>query len=130
MSICTGAFVHGAAGLLDGRRATTNWAHAESFRRLYPQVELDENVLFVDEGGSPPASTCAFTSSVLTTAARWPTTPPGTAWCRRGETAGSRSSSSAHCPSSTRAVPRRPGRGRWNGSANHLTWQRWRNTRE
>jgi transcriptional regulator GlxA family with amidase domain len=50
MSICTGAFVLGAAGLLDGRRATTHWAHADAFRGLYPRVELDENVLFVDDG--------------------------------------------------------------------------------
>jgi len=50
MSICTGAFVLGAAGLLDGRRATTHWAHAEQFRALYPKVELDEDVLFVDDG--------------------------------------------------------------------------------
>jgi transcriptional regulator GlxA family with amidase domain len=50
MSICTGAFVLAAAGLLDGHRATTHWAHAEQFRRLYPQVELDEDVLFVDDG--------------------------------------------------------------------------------
>ncbi|HEX2131171.1 MAG TPA: helix-turn-helix domain-containing protein [Actinophytocola sp.] len=50
MSICTGAFVLGAAGLLDGRPATTHWAHAETFRRLYPKVSLDENVLFVDDG--------------------------------------------------------------------------------
>jgi transcriptional regulator GlxA family with amidase domain len=50
MSICTGAFVLGAAGILDGRRATTHWAYAEMFRRLYPRVELDEDVLFVDDG--------------------------------------------------------------------------------
>ncbi len=50
MSICTGAFVLGAAGVLDGRPATTHWAHAEEFRRLYPAVELDEDVLFVDDG--------------------------------------------------------------------------------
>ncbi|RZQ62559.1 GlxA family transcriptional regulator [Amycolatopsis suaedae] len=50
MSICTGAFVLGAAGLLDGRRATTHWAYAEEFRQLYPKVDLDENVLFVDDG--------------------------------------------------------------------------------
>lgn len=50
MSICTGAFVLGAAGILDGRKATTHWAWAESFRRLYPKVDLDETVLFVDDG--------------------------------------------------------------------------------
>lgn len=50
MSICTGAFVLGAAGLLDGRRATTHWAHADEFRALYPKVLLNENVLFVDDG--------------------------------------------------------------------------------
>ncbi|ONI85576.1 AraC family transcriptional regulator [Saccharothrix sp. ALI-22-I] len=51
MSICTGAFVLAAAGLLDGRRATTHWAHADNFRRLFPDVDLDPDVLFVDEGG-------------------------------------------------------------------------------
>lgn len=50
MSICTGAFVLAAAGLLDGRPATTHWAHADTFRQLYPNVLLDENVLFVDDG--------------------------------------------------------------------------------
>jgi transcriptional regulator GlxA family with amidase domain len=50
MSICTGAFVLGAAGILDGRPATTHWARADEFRELYPQVKLDENLLFVDDG--------------------------------------------------------------------------------
>src|SRR3989440_1589993 len=50
MSICTGAFVLAAAGLLDGRPATTHWAYAEEFRQLYPKVLLDEDVLFVDDG--------------------------------------------------------------------------------
>ncbi len=50
MSICTGAFVLAAAGLLDGRPATTHWAHAERFRALYPEVLLNEDVLFVDDG--------------------------------------------------------------------------------
>lgn len=50
VSICTGAFVLAATGRLDGRRATTHWAYADDFRRLFPQVDLDENVLFVDDG--------------------------------------------------------------------------------
>ncbi|RAS64745.1 AraC family transcriptional regulator with amidase-like domain [Lentzea atacamensis] len=50
MSICTGAFVLGAAGILDGRPATTHWSATESFRALYPKVELNPDVLFVDDG--------------------------------------------------------------------------------
>ncbi|MCP2164245.1 GlxA family transcriptional regulator [Goodfellowiella coeruleoviolacea] len=49
-SICTGAFVLAAAGLLDGRRATTHWRAADEFRALFPSVELDPNVLYADEG--------------------------------------------------------------------------------
>ncbi|MFY1690358.1 GlxA family transcriptional regulator [Plantactinospora sp. WMMB782] len=50
MSICTGAFVLAAAGLLDGRPATTHWAYAARFRRFHPSVRLDPAVLFVDDG--------------------------------------------------------------------------------
>ncbi|TDC97414.1 helix-turn-helix domain-containing protein [Nonomuraea deserti] len=50
MSICTGAFVLAAAGLLDGRRATTHWLWAERFGALFPQVKLDPDVLYVDDG--------------------------------------------------------------------------------
>jgi transcriptional regulator GlxA family with amidase domain len=50
VSICTGAFVLAAAGLLDGRPATTHWMHAEAFGRLFPAVRLDPGVLFVDDG--------------------------------------------------------------------------------
>ena len=50
VSICTGAFVLAAAGLLDGRRATTHWKFADDMRRLHPRVLIDENVLFVDDG--------------------------------------------------------------------------------
>jgi transcriptional regulator GlxA family with amidase domain len=50
ISICTGAFVLAAAGILDGRRATTHWQYADAFRALFPQVDLDVDVLFTDEG--------------------------------------------------------------------------------
>ncbi|MCG5213812.1 helix-turn-helix domain-containing protein [Streptosporangium soli] len=49
-SICTGAFVLAAAGLLDGRRATTHWRLADQLARDFPDVEVDPSVLFVDEG--------------------------------------------------------------------------------
>ncbi|MFJ3192099.1 GlxA family transcriptional regulator [Streptomyces griseoviridis] len=50
VSICTGAFVLAAAGLLDGRRATTHWHLADRFRALFPHIDLDPDVLFVDDG--------------------------------------------------------------------------------
>jgi transcriptional regulator GlxA family with amidase domain len=50
MSICTGAFVLAAAGLLDDRPATTHWRHADRFRVLFPKVPLDPDVLFIDDG--------------------------------------------------------------------------------
>lgn len=49
-SICTGAFVLAATGLLDGRLATTHWLWADAFRVRYPAVTLDPDVLFIDEG--------------------------------------------------------------------------------
>jgi len=49
-SICTGAFVLAAAGLLDGRRATTHWRYAGLLARAFPAVTVDPDVLYVDEG--------------------------------------------------------------------------------
>jgi transcriptional regulator GlxA family with amidase domain len=50
VSICTGAFTLAAAGMLDGRPATTHWALAPRFRRMFPNVALDPDVLFIDDG--------------------------------------------------------------------------------
>ncbi|WP_217243078.1 GlxA family transcriptional regulator [Streptomyces sp. AC555_RSS877] len=49
-SICTGVYVLAAAGLLDGRPATTHWADAERLQRLFPRIRLDADVLFIDDG--------------------------------------------------------------------------------
>ncbi|MFI6521532.1 GlxA family transcriptional regulator [Spirillospora sp. NPDC050679] len=50
VSICTASYVLAAAGMLDGRRATTHWNEAEHFQRAFPRVEVDAGVLFVDDG--------------------------------------------------------------------------------
>ncbi len=49
LSVCTGAFALGYAGLLDGHRATTHWAHARQLAELFPAVEVDPAALYVDE---------------------------------------------------------------------------------
>jgi|HubBroStandDraft_6_1064221.scaffolds.fasta_scaffold66472_2 AraC family transcriptional activator FtrA len=50
ISLCTGAFALAAAGLLDGRRATTHWTECRELARRHPQVTVDPAALFVDEG--------------------------------------------------------------------------------
>jgi AraC family transcriptional activator FtrA len=49
-SICSGAFVLAAAGLLDGRRATTHWQYTDALAARYPRVRVDPNVLYTDDG--------------------------------------------------------------------------------
>ncbi|MET9802324.1 helix-turn-helix domain-containing protein [Streptomyces sp. NPDC006368] len=60
LSVCTGAFVLGAAGLLDGRRCTTHWRHAELLTRRHPRALVDPDVLYVDDG---PVITSAGTAA-------------------------------------------------------------------
>src|SRR5438445_5158605 len=50
VSICSGAFVLAAAGLLDGKRATTHWRYAEELASRFPKIRVDPGVLYVDEG--------------------------------------------------------------------------------
>lgn len=49
-SICTGAFLLAETGLLDGRSATLHWGFAETFRKRYPRVNLEQDRIFVDQG--------------------------------------------------------------------------------
>jgi transcriptional regulator GlxA family with amidase domain len=60
LSQCTGAFVLAAAGLLDGRRATTHWRYAAEFASRYPGIDVDPGVLYVDDG---PVITSAGTAA-------------------------------------------------------------------
>jgi AraC family transcriptional regulator, transcriptional activator FtrA len=50
MSVCTGAFAFGAAGLLDDRRCTTHWLHTDRLAERFPAAKVDPNVLYVADG--------------------------------------------------------------------------------
>ncbi|MFD5537421.1 helix-turn-helix domain-containing protein [Streptomyces sp. NPDC127079] len=60
LSVCSGAFVLGAAGLLDGRRCAVHWRHAELLGRRYPRTRVEPDVLYVDED---PVITSAGTAA-------------------------------------------------------------------
>jgi transcriptional regulator GlxA family with amidase domain len=49
-SLCTGAFLLAEAGLLDGKRATTHWAHARELQRAFPKLRVEEDRIFINEG--------------------------------------------------------------------------------
>ena len=50
LSVCSGVFLLAAAGVVEGRRVTTHWMHADELRRQYPSLDIDPDVLFVDDG--------------------------------------------------------------------------------
>ncbi|HJQ48159.1 MAG TPA: helix-turn-helix domain-containing protein [Amycolatopsis sp.] len=50
LSVCSGAFLLGATGLLDGRHCTTHWRYIDEFKQRFPAAKVDPDVLFVDEG--------------------------------------------------------------------------------
>jgi transcriptional regulator GlxA family with amidase domain len=60
VGLCLGAYVLAAAGILDGRRATTHFAWADHFARAYPKVKVEPSVLYVDDGN---ATTSAGTAA-------------------------------------------------------------------
>jgi transcriptional regulator GlxA family with amidase domain len=60
LSVCSGAFILGEAGLLDGRRCTTHWRNAAELARRYPNAKVDPDVLYVDDD---PVITSAGTAA-------------------------------------------------------------------
>lgn len=60
LTVCSGAFAAGAAGLLDGRRCTTHWRYGDKLARTFPRATVDTDVLFVDDG---PITTSAGTAA-------------------------------------------------------------------
>ena len=60
LSVCSGAFILGEAGLLDGRRCTTHWRNAAELGRRYPNAKVDPDVLYVDDD---PVITSAGTAA-------------------------------------------------------------------
>ena len=60
LSVCSGAFILGEAGLLDGRRCTTHWRNADELARRYPAAKVDPDVLYVDDD---PVITSAGTAA-------------------------------------------------------------------
>ena len=50
LTVCSGSFVVAAAGVLNGRRATTHWRYADTMASMYPEIDVDPNVLYVQDG--------------------------------------------------------------------------------
>lgn len=62
LALCSGAFVAAKAGILDGRRATTHWAHIDDLAAQFPRIELERDALWVDDG---PVTTSAGTAAAI-----------------------------------------------------------------
>jgi AraC family transcriptional activator FtrA len=84
LSVCSGAFVLGAAGVLDGRHCTTHWRYSKQFSARFPEAKVDPNVLFVDDGDIiTSAGTAAGIDACLHLVRREFGSGPATAIARR-----------------------------------------------
>jgi DJ-1/PfpI family len=120
-SICSGAFILAAAGLLDGRRATVHWMHASLLAKRYPKVTVDPSVLYTDDGDVlTSAGTAAGLDLCLhlvrRSAARSPTCSPGGWSSPPTAPAGRRNTSKPRCPGTTTRAWPRSCTGHWNTS--------------
>ena len=120
------------AGLLDGRPATTHWFWADRFRRMYPQVLLDADVLFVDDGDVlTSAGVAAGVDLCLHLVRQRPRCrgrqSRGPPLCRAA-VAGRWAVAVHRAPragSAGRPRPRRPAPGRWPTSTSRSSWPSW-----
>jgi transcriptional regulator GlxA family with amidase domain len=64
VSVCTGAFALAAAGLLDGKRATTHWRNAERLQTLYPGIVVDAAVLYIDQGSVSTSTSAGVAAGI------------------------------------------------------------------
>ena len=127
-SVCTGAFVLAAAGLLDGRRVTTHWRHAAALQRRHARVRVEPDAIFVTDGkvvtsaGITAGIDLALALIEQDHGAALAREVAGPSWC---SCSGRVASPSSRCPpafpgrtatcsagSSTRSPPTRPGRTR------------------
>lgn len=135
VGLCTGAFVLAAAGLLDGRPATTHWMYAPTLAKRYPSVHVDPRELFVDDGdvltsaGTRPESisVCIVRTDHgnrrVSALARRLVVPP-----RRS--GGQERYLDRSLPEEIGADPsRRSSPGRWNTFTSSSTSRRWRRAR-
>jgi AraC family transcriptional activator FtrA len=84
LSVCSGAFLLGEAGLLDDRPCTVHWHHAAAFTERFPRAQVDPNVLYVDDGNIvTSAGTAAGIDACLHLVRRELGTGPATAIARR-----------------------------------------------
>jgi transcriptional regulator GlxA family with amidase domain len=134
VGLCLGTFVLARAGLLEGRTASTHWAWADEFERAYPDVTLDRNALYVDDGdiltsaGTAAAIDCCL-HLVRPRPRRRDRQPhrPAVGGRAAPPWRTGRNTSRAPCPPSATPIssPRR-----WNGrshiSTSHSAWNSWR----
>ena len=108
LSVCSGVFVLGEAGLLEGRRCTTHWRHTAELAHRYPGAKVDPGVLYVDE--QPVITSAGTAAGALTPACTWCARNRARAWPTGSRAAWScpRTATAARLSTSTARSPKRP----------------------
>lgn len=132
VGLCVGAFVLAEAGLLDGRAASTHWVWADDFACRFPQVRLDRDVLYVDDGDvlhlpepqRPLIAACICCAATM--APRLPIALRAAWWWRRTAAVDRHSSLSNPCLNwATVIACLKRLCGRWKTCRKPSTWMKW-----